>query len=1439
MTGEGQTQDDELRDLSIEDATELRAFLEKRRWFETKLQVLEATPPLYPFVHPTLDTSFSSVGSGPRYVTSNGCRSHLPSADEIISWQSERDALEEEVDAFDGGDLEKMKQKTREVTSLPLTAPSTHLISITLDLIVVVDRLLTLLRRRMEVLELTSLRLKWDQLRWDILSETNQIRDEIEAIIVGKGRWKPPVARVVQSSPRPRREGRLVESQGWDPASCMTPSLSSAAIEGIASSSSTSSNLSAMTVDVTPCRMNDPDRRSSPSDVSLSTASREASTPTRVLLGLQLLHSQISNVEIRHKNLTSTLVARSGKILDKMVDVAGPLNGLGGIDGPFKHEIGGSAVPDELLDLQDEMEEQVGQASAGLAWCKALEKQWIFADAHFANSSRIGAKASQLLAGTQDALSQPTTSQKAFELEEVLGALQRDLGGDPTDLIPRPRTVDLIDVTDHSDEVLAMLKTVWLEAAQRVEACQAAIAFYRKFAESEQNLLALRDTVKDTQMSLEARSTHLAPLLDDAVRTLLLRSPNEPGLVSVCVETTGSSCEETCGFVRDLSVDARKSVQVATLAAMRHRALLKSTPESLLEETADPLSSVIANNVEDLASTLLTQIETSERQIEEATANKALLSAFDQIDRELVTLSSEVQRTTALLDSIDRNVPAEGDVDKATRTCHILQRRLQVGIGAPRQMLDTLLSQRSALSPFRQNLNRRCNTLASSIATMERMLDAFECTVQQGQILRDIEEESNTMLAQFASIEKDMDDRPGRPLIALPDLENRISQISAEVTAWESSLSKRMTWLPTSPHNSAQVKKMIRPEFPDLHLSISQLPITPPASPPLGAESLVAEDALGLLFQDRNADARQKVNEMSARVQSGLMSLTAVLSGLRDSSQHHSTGATGEDVSKDVFGLIATVVTAHLGLAKAGQSVHSIENLVTRLEGLKMDDIVRPTRAQLTINAELRRLPRSPTAKRIRSELLLLSGELDELESHPGAKTDSELRDARARLDRANADVAILDRLVAFSAATEDCDVRFSDLIDVMDREPTSLSAVSHAQTVAIRAVVRLQNAAQPVNDDLRVPPTLRRVLRTWTEIQAMAEAILYPCPILIKDKQDDMSISTSRPPSRLSMGREQGTESRLSTSRPSSSRQSGRTASSPLISTANYLSPTKSSQARSVSDSMRSSISSSRIPRARVDSMRSISSSTRAPLSTIGSPLSNFDWDPPGDPMASFSSARSTPRHSLGVNIKTSRTGAAPRPSDPKQTRYEYRADPKSELDIAVGKVMNELKVDVPIRPVGLETSDQWQDQSGKYWIGAEGRAKLCFCRILRSRTVMVRVGGGWVELSRFILEHFASHLESWQPQPVDENTRALAIGSSIPIPITATSLKTPAKASYKSLSASMTGSTRPSVARKSTPAQQAAIANQFDEIFTPRRGQADDRRDSSGGDGSPLFPL
>ena len=97
------------------------------------------------------------------------------------------------------------------------------------------------------------------------------------------------------------------------------------------------------------------------------------------------------------------------------------------------------------------------------------------------------------------------------------------------------------------------------------------------------------------------------------------------------------------------------------------------------------------------------------------------------------------------------------------------------------------------------------------------------------------------------------------------------------------------------------------------------------------------------------------------------------------------------------------------------------------------------------------------------------------------------------------------------------------------------------------------------------------------------------------------------------------------------------------------------------------------------------------------------------------------------------------------------YRSDPCDALDVAIGDIVNRMPISVPIKNAGLSSfgasqrSSMFQDLSGQYWIG-DPEPRLCFCRILPSNMVMVRVGGGWQELSEFLMQHFA-HLSLGGP--------------------------------------------------------------------------------------------
>lgn len=125
----------------------------------------------------------------------------------------------------------------------------------------------------------------------------------------------------------------------------------------------------------------------------------------------------------------------------------------------------------------------------------------------------------------------------------------------------------------------------------------------------------------------------------------------------------------------------------------------------------------------------------------------------------------------------------------------------------------------------------------------------------------------------------------------------------------------------------------------------------------------------------------------------------------------------------------------------------------------------------------------------------------------------------------------------------------------------------------------------------------------------------------------------------------------------------------------------------------------------------------TKPSLSLARSPFKTPKALRPPSPSISESSNASKARSVSGYTRKTSFSTPRPPVSRP-PVRKPYVANPKNKLDVAVGNVVNKMPVNVPIQAV---SSSRWEDKSGKYWIGDEEDAKLCFCRILRSQTVMV----------------------------------------------------------------------------------------------------------------------
>ncbi len=152
-------------------------------------------------------------------------------------------------------------------------------------------------------------------------------------------------------------------------------------------------------------------------------------------------------------------------------------------------------------------------------------------------------------------------------------------------------------------------------------------------------------------------------------------------------------------------------------------------------------------------------------------------------------------------------------------------------------------------------------------------------------------------------------------------------------------------------------------------------------------------------------------------------------------------------------------------------------------------------------------------------------------------------------------------------------------------------------------------------------------------------------------------------------------------------------------------------------------------------------------------------------DDVANASATARTMSRSLQTGTRSRKTSSASLSATPnKHSSNGYRPNPRNALDVAVGDIVNRMPMTIAIKSANLadisyaQQSAAGKDLSGQYWIG-DPEPRLCFCRILPSSMVMVRVGGGWQELSEFLTQHYA-HLSARGLHPGDVSPSVSSAG-------------------------------------------------------------------------------
>ncbi|GAA5952394.1 hypothetical protein JCM21900_003802 [Sporobolomyces salmonicolor] len=333
-------------ELDGEQVLELKLFAEKKAWIDAKIEFLAALAPIEAITPPPPARS-----SATRAI--------------LERWWAEHDRIESEVDAYDMGDLSKMRTVAKNKSKQELSPKDTDLIEVCLTTLFAVDKLLHLLRQRRKALILLGYRLQWEDSVAAAWASHHQLLAGLPTFLT-KSRWSIPLA---ISSP-----SRLPSDE--PPAGLPTsPSQTSLLRASASLSASTSSRRLSFIASSTAASS------ASPAPVPASASQMSRTMRSQMLsLSLSSLHSSL-------RLLTSSLLPASSIHLDKLIDTSP------------------SPLPDSFLDAQDALEDSIRRATAGLgSFAEDMVRLWKAADEVFWCAHEAEGDAEALTRDTDEAL---------------------------------------------------------------------------------------------------------------------------------------------------------------------------------------------------------------------------------------------------------------------------------------------------------------------------------------------------------------------------------------------------------------------------------------------------------------------------------------------------------------------------------------------------------------------------------------------------------------------------------------------------------------------------------------------------------------------------------------------------------------------------------------------------------------------------------------------------------------------------------------------------------------------------------------------------------------------------------------------------------------------------------------------------------------------------
>jgi hypothetical protein len=922
------------------------------------------------------------------------------------------------------------------------------------------------------------------------------------------------------------------------------------------------------------------------------------------------------------------------------------------------------------------------------------------------------------------ALATPASSAQHAKLEEALRSAQVLLPPAIDETFPKPVHPEYPEVEQNTTKTIATLEKTRTQSSVALSSAEDGVRWYANLVKITDQVDQYTAKLQGTRADMDQTAASLNKEVVDALHAQLadpsrLRKPGTDEQLSKWRSTADSHITS----IRTSASTLVETRQKAMLAMMRYRQMAQAPPKSIvssmmykaLMSPADALENLIDEGLE-TEQKCESECKTSELDLRVASESQVLFELYDNLNRQL--------------DYLDQNTPeGRGNADVlAGRLQDAQEKRNGLYATARGQWRDTLRQADGRHQHLERYLEDLRSKLDHKLSKAKEMVSLRRKIEEQEEAVKRIEEEAQGWIEKITQVQHTVTDESQAPRarlehiasnesdLTMPDdrgtvnghsKDAQVKHLEASVEIWLKAIPQQMVYLASSPVTVVNGRTPKSPSTSKGHQS---------ASDTLGSTSLPTLSADQNSLTSSDDSARRRVNEASAKVSSAIYHLNQTLEKREREAKERSAAITA---------------------------------LETRLEALHLRELAYPTAEEIQRSPLLLRLPTKAQVEALIAEVSKIAASSESIFAQTSTSQEHQaMGGITTAIDSAQSISPRLEALVTVTQRAEACEELQSQILDDLDGAADN-DAIRRKLDAGETTIQALTSASSGLEDDRRVVKEVTRITHAWRDVRLIAERELNPG--LEEDDTDDAaSVVSSVAPSVV---RSISSVSRLPVS--TSLRSINRSASNALPRQTTVLEPRN----RAVSDTpARIRVGSTHdqsLPRSRQVSMRSTSSTGKANGTMSPPPLSPytssslprpkrvsqasnpFFTSPASGPTASSQSpslrpttptAPMTRMGSINQSRRGSRLSTTPKPST-----SGYIPNPKNKLDVAVGKIVNKLNVNVPIRPVGSDTKvDEWRDESGRYWIGAEGRAKLCFCRILRSRTVMVRVGGGWVELSK-----------------------------------------------------------------------------------------------------------